>query len=89
MNQTVNDYIQANWETIRSDLATNGTHRGLHDAHHRIGEGFHNEGSYGTGPTSAQYGTTSHMAIRIRMIPGSDPPQFFVVSAFPSRSGTP
>ncbi|ALG10331.1 hypothetical protein [Kibdelosporangium phytohabitans] len=83
MNRTVNDYIQANWDTIRSDLALNGEHSATFDAGHRTGEGFYNEGMYGAGPRSAHYGQTSYATVRLRLIPGN-PPSYFVVTAFPS-----
>ncbi|QTR04541.1 hypothetical protein J7S33_06645, partial [Saccharothrix algeriensis] len=83
MNRTVNDHIQANWETIRSDLALNGEYSVTFDAGHRTGEGFYNDGMYGAGPRSAHYAQTSYATLRMRLIPG-DPPSFFVVTAFPS-----
>jgi hypothetical protein len=83
MNRTVNDYIAANWDTIRSDLALNGRHNSTFDAGHRTGEGFYNEGMYGSGPRSAHYGQTSYATVRLELIPGN-PPTFFVVTAFPA-----
>jgi hypothetical protein len=83
MNRTVNDYVAANWDTIRSDLALNGEHSATFDAGHRTGEGFYNEGMHGTGPRDAHYTQTSYATVRLRLIPG-DPPTFFVVTAFPS-----
>jgi hypothetical protein len=83
MNRTVNDYIRANWENIRSDLALNGEHSATFDAGHRTGEGFYNEGMHGSGPRSAHYGQTSYATVRLRLIPGN-PPSFMVVTAFPS-----
>ncbi|WP_250036067.1 hypothetical protein [Paractinoplanes maris] len=84
MNREVNRYVQENWETIRSDLAANGTHKGGFDAHHRVGEGYYNKGMYGAGPPQAEYGTTSLVSVRIKLVPGSDPPQPFIVTAFPT-----
>ena len=83
MNRTVNDYVRANWDNIRSSLALDGEFDATFDAGHRTGEGFYNEGMYGAGPRSAHYGQTSHVTLRLRLIPG-DPPQFMVVTAFPS-----
>jgi hypothetical protein len=83
MNRTVNDYVAANWDTIRSDLALNGEHSVTFDAGHRTGEGFYNEGMHGTGPRDAHYSQTSYATVRLRLLPG-DPPTFFVVTAFPS-----
>jgi hypothetical protein len=84
MNRTVNDYIQANWDTIRSDLALNGEHSATFDAGHRTGEGFYNEGMYGAGPRSAHYGQTSYAARTTRTPPsGSRPAR---VTRTPTRS---
>lgn len=83
MNRTVNEYIQGNWETIRSDLAMDDVHVAVVDAHRQIGEGYYNKGMYGAGPRQAQYSTTSVWQIRIRLVTGSDPAELFVVTAFP------
>ncbi len=61
-----------------------GVHEGRYDAGHRVGEGFLNGGMYGFGPRRAQYTPTSLVRVRIRMVPGSDPAQPFLVSAFPT-----
>ncbi|MBB4694636.1 hypothetical protein [Paractinoplanes abujensis] len=84
MNREINRYVQENWETIRQDLALTGRHRGGFDAHHRVGEGFYNKGMYGAGPREAEYGATSLVLVRIKTRTGSDPPELFVDSAFPS-----
>lgn len=84
MNRTINEYVRQNWETIRHDLAFDGRHRGGFDAGHRIGEGYINSGMYGAGPRASQYVATSLVKIRIQVVPGSDPPVPFVVTAFPS-----
>jgi hypothetical protein len=84
MNRTVNEYVRQNWESIRSDLALRGRHRGGFDAGHRVGEGFYNTGMYGSGPRHAQYATTGLVVIRISLVPGSDPPEPFVVTAYPA-----
>jgi hypothetical protein len=84
MNRTINEYVQKNWETIRHDLAFDGRHRGGFDAGHRIGEGYLNSGMFGAGPRASQYAVTSLVQIRIQLVPGSDPPVPFVVTAFPA-----
>ena len=84
MNRTINEYVQKNWETIRHDLAFDGRHRGGFDAGHRIGEGYVNSGMFGAGPRASQYAVTSLVQIRIQLVPGSDPPVPFVVTAFPA-----
>ncbi|MBM2621797.1 hypothetical protein JIG36_40465 [Actinoplanes sp. LDG1-06] len=84
MNREVNRYVRENWEAIRSDLALTGRHKDGFDAHHRVGEGFYNKGMHGAGPREAVYGVTSLVIVRIKLVAGSDPPQVFVDSAYPS-----
>jgi hypothetical protein len=84
MNRTVNEYVRQNWEQIRTDLALRGRHNGGFDAGHRVGEGYYNNGMYGAGPRDARYLTTSLAVIRIWLVPGSDPPEPFVRTAFPA-----
>jgi len=83
MNRAINDYVQRNWERIRNDLAEDGSHEDVYDAHHRIGEGFVNKGMYGAGPRQSQYATTSMFKVRIKLVPGSDPPEPFLLTAYP------
>jgi hypothetical protein len=83
MNRTINDHIRENWDDIRSELVLNGRYRRTFDAHHLVGEGYYNEGMYGAGPISARYSETSRVTITIQTVPGSDPPQPFIVTAFP------
>jgi hypothetical protein len=84
MTREINDYVQRNWETIRSDLATDGVHEGGYNAGRRVGEGFLNGGMYGSGPRQAKYTPTSLVRLRIRLVPGADPAAPFLVSAFPA-----
>jgi hypothetical protein len=84
MTREINNYVQRNWETIRSDLAADGVHEGRYDAGHRVGEGFLNGGMYGFGARQAEHTPTSLVRLRIRLVPGSDPAQPFLVSAFPA-----
>jgi hypothetical protein len=84
MNRTINEYVRQNWETIRHDLAFDGRHRGGFNAGHRVGEGYYNSGMFGAGPRVSRYATTSLVTIRILLVPGSDPPVPFVLTAFPS-----
>jgi hypothetical protein len=87
MNRTINDYVSRNWERIRNNLAIAGEHEDVFDAGHRVGEGFVNRGMYGAGPRVAQYGTTSVVRIVIHLVPGSDPPEPFILTAFPTALG--
>lgn len=84
MTREINEYVQRNWETIRSDLATKGAHTARYDAGHRVGEGFLNGGMYGLGPRQAEYMPTSRVRLRILLVPGSDPSRSFLLSAFPA-----
>ncbi|MFC4128649.1 putative T7SS-secreted protein [Nocardia rhizosphaerae] len=83
MNRTVNEYLRANWETVRSDLALDGRHRATFDAERTTGDGFFNEGMHGVGPRSAHYDHARFAAVRFELMPG-DPPSIMVVTAFPS-----
>jgi hypothetical protein len=67
MNRTINEYVAANWERIRSDLAMEGTFVTRFEAGRMVGEGYFNEGMYGAGSTMARYSTTSHVRLRIRL----------------------
>ncbi|HEX5204431.1 MAG TPA: hypothetical protein VFW27_31285, partial [Actinoplanes sp.] len=87
MHRTISDYVNEHWELIRTNLAMNGRHRAVFDAGHRVGEGFVNRGMGGAGPRQAQYMTTSVVRILIRVVPGSDPPEPFIVTAFPAGLG--
>jgi hypothetical protein len=86
MNQVVNDYLQAHWEEIRIDLALSGRHAKAFDAQRKIGEGFFNEGMYGTGPRRAKYSTTSLVRILV-VLDGGSPPRYFVYTTFPNALG--
>ena len=87
MNRTINDYVSQNWERIRNNLAIAGEHEDVFNAGHRIGEGFVNRGMYGAGPRDARYATTSAVRIVIHLAPGSDPPEPFILTAFPTALG--
>ena len=83
MHRTVNDYVERNWEQIRDDLAFNGAHDSSFDAGHRVGQGYYNDGMYGAGPQNSRYSETSYVKIRIRLVPGADPPEPYILTAFP------
>jgi hypothetical protein len=93
MNQSVNRYLQQNWETIRSDLAMDGEHvNTFNPGEGVVGEGFRNplEGLPGAGqgrgpgatvqPVYVEYG---RVTIVIRLVPGN-PPSFVIVTAYPT-----
>jgi hypothetical protein len=84
MNREINQYVQQNWTKIRSDLAMESQHVGAFDAHHRVGVGYYNNGMYGAGPRQAQYGAASLVRITIQLAEGVDPPQPFILTAFPA-----
>jgi hypothetical protein len=84
MTREINEYVQRNWEDIRSDLALKGFHKAGYNAGHRVGEGFLNGGMYGFGTRQAEYMSTSLVRMRIRLVPDADPARSFLVSAFPA-----
>ncbi|WP_306210363.1 hypothetical protein [Actinoplanes sp. RD1] len=84
MNREINDYVRQNWEEIRSNLAMEGTHTGAFSAGHRVGEGFYNDGMFGVGPRNARYTVASIVRVAIDLDTGADPPQPFIVTAFPA-----
>ena len=83
MNRTVNQYVEQNWNQIRDDLALEGAHDNSFDAQHRVGQGYYNEGMYGVGPRNSHFSVTGYVKIRIRLVPGTDPPEPFLLTAFP------
>lgn len=83
MNRTINDYVERNWDRIRDDLAFSGAHDSSFDAGHRVGQGYYNDGMYGVGPRNSHYAETSFVKIRLRLAPGADPPEPFILTAFP------
>jgi hypothetical protein len=86
---TINAYLRANWETIRSDLATKGEFNAMFDARRAVGEGFY-DANFGTpGPHAAPrpvYHTTSIVSLTLRLVPGA-PPRIYVETAFPFGRG--
>jgi hypothetical protein len=84
MNREVNNYVRENWEEIRTNLAVDGVHNGAFNAGHRVGEGFYNDGMHGAGPRNAHYTAASLVRVAIDIVDGSDPPQPFIVTAFPA-----
>ncbi|MEU4625952.1 toxin glutamine deamidase domain-containing protein [Actinoplanes sp. NPDC023801] len=85
MKNEINNYLQQNWETIRSDLALKGEHLAEYNAGHLVGHGYHNKGMYGVGDRESEYGYASKVGIRIKLVEGTDPPEFFLITAFPYR----
>ncbi|MET9485721.1 hypothetical protein [Nocardia sp. NPDC006630] len=83
MSRTINDYLRANWETVRSDLALDEFHKATFDTGHLTGEGFYNEGMNGLGPKSARANRTSFATVVLNLVPGR-PPSFVVISAYPA-----
>jgi len=63
------------------------TANAVFDAHHRVGEGFVNKNMGGQGPREAKYATTSVVRILIAIVPGSDPPEPFIMTTFPTALG--
>jgi hypothetical protein len=86
MDAVINKHIRLKWESVRSDLATNGRYEAVFDAHSAVGEGFYNDGMFGFGPRNAVYHVTSWVTLTLELIPGM-PPRWFVVRTFPTGGG--
>ncbi|WP_213002801.1 hypothetical protein [Winogradskya consettensis] len=84
MNREVNNYVRANWETIRSNLAIDGAHSASFDAGHRVGEGYYNANMGQHAPPDAHRAATSFVKVVIKVVPGSDPPQPYLITAYPT-----
>jgi hypothetical protein len=82
MVRTINEYISANWETIRTELALHGEHNGGGDAGGAIGEGFVRT----SGAPTSRFVVSSLFKVRLKLIDGP-PVDFFVLSAFPAPMG--
>jgi uncharacterized protein YukE len=88
MNETINTYIQRHWDEIRDDLALGGQHRETFNLDHHVGEGFINSGAGTPGaPRVAVPALTGRVSIVIDAVPGSNPPQPYVVTAYPRGYG--
>jgi hypothetical protein len=84
MVQALNDFIRANWDAIRTELALHGEYAGGGDAGTAVGEGFVNAGS-GAAPAPT-FVVSSLFKVRIKLIEGP-PIDFFVNTGFPSPMG--
>ncbi|GGN98959.1 hypothetical protein GCM10010112_92320 [Actinoplanes lobatus] len=87
MNRAVNEYVQNNWEEIRSDLAMDGIHKAMFDAGHRVGHGYYNKNMFNPGPPDPEYAVTSLARITVKIVVGSDPLEFFILTTFPAGLG--
>lgn len=85
-NRAINEYVNQHWDNIRHDLARSGEHSATFDFGNRVGEGYYNDGAYGVGPRRAHHHVTSYFEVRINIVPGSNPPEPYIVSAFPSAN---
>lgn len=86
MVRVINDYLRANWDQIKTDLALNGEHNGGLDVGNAVGEGFVNTGT-AVAPNPV-FSVTSLVRIAIRFVPGT-PPDFYIITAFPAPMGLP
>ena len=87
MNRTVNEYIQNNWEQIRSDLALKGRYEADFNAGKAVGEGYFNSGQGGVGARQSVYHQTSNVKITIELVPNSNPAEMYIIRAYPNGSG--
>ena len=88
MNRAVNEYLRANWEQVRTDLALNGRHDANFNSPNAVGEGFFNPNQALPGPLPrlANFMQTSFARVAVRLIPGPVA-DFFVVTTFPNALG--
>ncbi len=88
MNQTINEYMQKNWNQIREDLVFNEEHNhiALFDAGKAIGEGYYNKNMGGLGARQAEYGKTSQVKIVIKL-DQIEPPSPIIVTSYPAGGG--
>jgi hypothetical protein len=88
INITINRYLRANWEAIRSDLALDGEHSNVFTPEQGglVGEGYFNR-NYGTPnpPASGQF-HGSLVSIALRFVPGN-PPTLAIITTFPNLRG--
>lgn len=84
MVRVINEYIRANWEQIRADLALNGEHAGGGDAGNAIGEGFVDAANDGT-PTPLL--TVSSLFKIVIFVVEGPPVDFFVYTSYPCPKG--
>jgi len=82
----INDYLRANWDQIKTDLALNGKHDGGFNTGNAVGEGFVNSGT--AAAPNPVYTVSSLVSIAINFLPGT-PPDFYVITAFPAPMGIP
>ena len=87
LNRVVNEYFRNNWDTIRSDLATEGVHERTFDRGSLTGEGFSNANQGTPNPPVSVEGRTSMVTITIELVPGSNPPVLRIVRTFPNGRG--
>lgn len=91
INATVNRYLRMNWDAIRSDLAQNPVgegHAGTMVTETPVGEGYYN-GNYGQGGPRVPVGPVpvNIVTIVVRLIQGSNPPGYYIHTAFPNLRG--
>lgn len=91
MNQTVNNYLKANWDKIRLDLAVNGRHANNFTAPPgAVGEGFFNPNQALPGPLPRVANFMESNLVRIVIVFSPGPPaDFFIQTTFPNALGAP
>ncbi len=87
IDRVLNRYLRANWENVRSDLATDGAHTGVFPAEEVVGDGYFNK-NYGTANPPQAVGPvpTNMVRVTILLVPGT-PPTYYVITCFPTISG--
>ncbi len=84
MNRLINQAIRDDWDVIRNELVFNGYAERKIYIGSVVGDGFFNEGMYGAGSRQAKYSVAAGMVFRLRLVPGSDPAEFFLLTSYPT-----
>jgi hypothetical protein len=84
MNRIINQVIRDDWDVIRNELVFNGYSERKIYIGSVVGDGFFNEGMYGAGSRQAKYSVAAGMVFRLRLVPGSDPAEFFLLTSYPT-----
>lgn len=80
LHRTLHEYLAANWNRVRDELALYGEFEDTFNTASAVGEGFWKEG------TRVHYGKTSLVTIRLRLSDGN-PPTMKVITLFPNGRG--
>jgi hypothetical protein len=90
LNQVVNRYLRANWETIRADLINTARHENTFGADGPVGDAYVNtrtgQAGGGANPNAVRISGVERVTITIVYRPGAVPP-FYVLRTYPDPPG--